>query len=259
MRNVALLRGMGGVLFLLLLWEAAVRSGTVAYEFLPAPSVIALALSELIATGAVLGEAAHTLSAALTAWGIAVLIGVFFGAALGLSPRLQIYTMATVEILRPLPPVALVPVALLLFGFSIKTELVVATVPAVFPVLIGTMGGVMAVPFRLRDVARSMRLRYWEVLWKIVIPAAAPSVLVGCRLGMSISLVLAIVVEMIGVPQGLGYAVVREAQALNSASMFAYIFVVGLIGIVLNATLIAVSRILLPGEFQRLNSAAMDA
>lgn len=259
MRNAAVLRGIGGVLFLVLLWETAARSGTMRYEFLPAPSAIALALSELIATGAVFEEAAHTLSATLAAWGIAVTIGVFFGAALGLSTRLRTYTMATVEILRPLPPVALVPVALLLFGFSIKTELVVTTVPAVFPVLIGTMGGVMAVPLRLRDVARSMRLRYAEVLWKIVIPAAAPSVLVGCRLSMSISLVLAIVVEMIGNPQGLGYAVVREAQALNSGGMFAYIFVVGLIGIVLNAALIAVSRILLPGEFQRLKSASMDA
>jgi ABC-type nitrate/sulfonate/bicarbonate transport system permease component len=68
------------------------------------------------------------------------------------------------------------------------------------------MGGVMAVPSGLRDVGRSMRLSPADILWKIVLPAAAPSVVVGCRLSMSISLVLAIVVEMIGNPQGLGYA-----------------------------------------------------
>jgi sulfonate transport system permease protein len=254
-RGVALLRGIGGILIFLLLWEMAVRSGALRFEYLPPPSAIALAFGKLATTESVIGEIAHTVSATLIAWGIAVAIGVFFGGALGLSPALRAYTMATVEVLRPLPPVALIPVALLLFGFSIKTELVVIAIPGIWPVLIGTMGGVMAVPARLRDVAHSMRLRRSEILRNVLIPAAAPSVLVGCRLSMSTSLVLAIVVEMIGNPQGLGYAVIREAQALDREAMFAYVFVIGLLGIIFNVALIAVSKILLPGEFKRPNTA----
>lgn len=257
MRRIAALRGAGGVLVFLLLWEATVRSGVLQHDYLPAPSAIAQTLAGLMTTAAVFGEIAHTLEAALAAWAIAAAIGVALGAALGLSPGLRTYTMTTVELLRPLPPVALVPVALLLFGFSIRTELVVIVIPGIFPVLVGTMGGVLAVPQRLRDVARSLRLGPAEIMGKILIPAAAPSVLVGCRLALSMSLVLAVVVEMIGNPQGLGYAVVREAQALDREAMYAYVFIIGLLGIVLNAGLVGVSKALLPGEFNRPPGAAV--
>jgi sulfonate transport system permease protein len=252
--RIASLRGIGGVLILLLLWELAVRGGAFRIEYLPLPSAIALALGKLTTTAAVFEETAHTVCAALVAWAIATTIGVVFGGALGLSPRLRVYTMASVEILRALPPVVLIPVALLLFGFSIRTELFVIAVPGVWPVLIGTMGGVMAVPARLRDVAKSMRLGRMEAFCKIFVPSAAPSVLVGCRLSMTISLVLAIVVEMIGNPEGLGYAVVREAMALNRETMFAYVFLIGLLGVFFNGALVAASKTLLPGEFGRPNA-----
>jgi sulfonate transport system permease protein len=140
---------------------------------------------------------------------------------------------------------------LLLFGFSIQTELFVVALPGIWPVLIGTMGGVMAVPTRLRDVAKSMRLGRTEAFCKIFVPGAAPSILIGCRLSMTTSLVLAIAVEMIGNPEGLGYAVVREAMALNRETMFAYVFLIGLLGVFFNAALVVAGKILLPGEFGR--------
>lgn len=259
MRRIAALRGTGGVLVFLLLWEATVRTGVLQGDYLSAPSAVAQSLARLMTTASVLGEIAHTLGAALAGWAIAAALGVALGAALGVSPVLRTYTMTTVELLRPLPPVALVPVALLLFGFSIRTELVVIVIPGIFPVLVGTMGGVLAVPQRLRDVARSLRLSPAEIICKILIPAAAPSLLVGCRLALSMSLVLAVVVEMIGNPQGLGYAVVREAQGLDRDTMYAYVFIIGLLGILLNACLVAASKALLPGEFNRPQGVAAPA
>jgi ABC-type nitrate/sulfonate/bicarbonate transport system permease component len=156
---VPVLRATGGFVAFLLLWEGAVRGGLLHYDYLPAPSAVAVALSELALAGDAFGETAHTLGAALAAWAIAVSVGVVCGAVLGVSATVRTYTMATVELIRPLPPVALVPVALLLFGFSIKTEIIVTALPAVFPVLIGTMGGVMAVPSGLRDLGGSLEDR----------------------------------------------------------------------------------------------------
>ena len=233
------------------LWEAAVRIGAMRYEYLPAPTAALTALAELAQEGMLLGEILHTVGVALIGWTVAVAIGVLFGAALGISSTLRTYSLTTIELLRPLPAVALVPVGLLLFGFSAKTELFVIIIPSVWPVLVNTMAGIMTVPARLRDVAQSMRLRVLEVILKVYIPAAAPAILVGCRLSMSIALVLAIVAEMIGNPEGLGNAVVREAQALNPGAMFAYVFLTGLLGILLNALLVGLSRVLLPGEFRR--------
>jgi ABC-type nitrate/sulfonate/bicarbonate transport system permease component len=245
------LQGIAGILVFLALWQAAVASGLARYEYLPAPSAILAALVALAQSPAAYGEIAHTVAAALIGWAIALAVGLTLGAALGLSPGLRRYSLASVEILRPLPAVALVPVALLLFGFSIETELFVIVIPTVWPILVNTMGGIATVPERLRDVARTFRLSPLAAVAKIFIPAAAPAVLVGCRLSMTIALVLAIVAEMIGNPEGVGYAVVREAQALQPELMFAYVFVTGILGIALNAALVALARLLLPGEFRR--------
>lgn len=245
------MRGLGGILLFLLLWEAVVRSGLLVYEYLPAPSAVAGSLSVLVLDRDVVGETIHTVGATLIGWSIAVVIGITLGALLGFSKIARDYGLATVELLRPIPAVALVPVAMLLFGFSIQTELLVIVIPSIWPVLVSTMHGIMAVPARLDDVARSLRLSRLDAVAKVLIPAAAPAVLVGCRLSMTTALVLAIVSEMIGNPQGVGNAVVREAQALQPELMFAYVLITGFLGVALNAALVTLSKLILPGEFLR--------
>jgi sulfonate transport system permease protein len=244
-------QGIGGILVFLLAWEMLIVTGLARYQYLPAPSAIMAALLRLLRGAEVYAEIAHTVTAALLGWLIAVVIGIAAGTALGLSPRLARYSLASIEVLRPLPAVALVPVALLLFGFSIETELFVIVIPSIWPILINTMGGLAAVPQRLHDVALAFRLSPFDAVTRVLVPAAAPAVLVGCRLSMTIALVLAIVAEMIGNPHGVGYAVVREAQALQPDLMFAYVCITGLLGILLNAALVTLSRLILPGEFRR--------
>jgi ABC-type nitrate/sulfonate/bicarbonate transport system permease component len=245
------MRGLGGILLFLLLWESVVRSGLFVYEYLPSPSAIIGSLSVLVTDRDVVAETIHTVGATLLGWSIAVAIGILLGTLLGFSKTARDYGLATVELLRPIPAVALVPVAMLLFGFSIQTELLVIVIPSIWPVLVSTMHGIIAVPGRLEDVARSLRLSRLDAVTKVLIPAAAPAVLVGCRLSMTTALVLAIVSEMIGNPQGIGYAVVREAQALQPELMFAYVLITGFLGVALNAALVALSKLILPGKFRR--------
>lgn len=251
MKAAQTLRAAGGVIAFLLLWEAIIRSGAATYEYLPAPSAIAGGFFVLLTDRNPAAEIGHTLSAALTGWAVAVVIGISVGAILGFSKGARDYMLASVDLLRPIPAVALVPVGMLLFGFSMQTELLVIIIPSVWPILVNTMSGVLAVPVRLHDVAKTLRMSQIDTIRKVFIPAAAPSVLVGCRLSLTTALVLAIVSEMIGNPAGVGYAVVREAQALQPDVMFAYVIITGLLGIILNAVLVVLSKLILPGEFKR--------
>jgi sulfonate transport system permease protein len=244
-------RGIGGVVIFLAVWEAAVSTKLVDFDYLPAPSVIAAALVGMAQDGEVFGEIVHTLQAALVGWLISIVIGGVAGAALGLSPVARKYCLATVEALRPLPGIAFVPVAILVFGFSLQPELVVIVIPTVWPILVNTMGGFAAIPSRLHDVVRSFRMSPMAATLTIFAPATAPAILVGLRLSMTLALIMAIAVEMIGNPEGLGYAVVREAAALRPDVMFAYVFIIGVLGIVLNALLIGAAKLVLPGEFKR--------
>ena len=240
--------GLLTILLLLVVWEAFVETGAVRFEYLPAPSGIFIAWAALIASGEMFVQAAHTLISILIGWTIATAIGIGLGVALGLSPWLRRWSLASFEVLRPLPAIAFLPLALLLFNFSLTTELVLMVYASLWPVLINTMGGVVAVAPRLYDVGKTLRLTRVQTLVKVVIPAAAPAIVTGCRLSMGLTLVMAIIAEMIANPHGLGYAVINELQAMQPQRMFAYVFFIGLLSIALNALLLWVSGLILRGH-----------
>jgi ABC-type nitrate/sulfonate/bicarbonate transport system permease component len=243
-------RGTAVLAFVGLAWEAAVRSGLLEYEYLPAPSTIALGFGELASQGILAPDIAHTLISVAIAWAVAIVLGISLGFLLGLSPVARRYSLASIEILRPMPGVAFAPVGLLLFGFSLKTEMVVTILPVLWPVLVNTIGGVTGVHQRLYDVGRTFRLGRRDTILRIILPAAMPPIIVGARISLGLALVLAVVAEMVGNPEGLGYAIVREQQALRPDLMFAYIVTVGVIGIVLNAGMLALAKASFPSARQ---------
>ena len=247
--------GLGTIAFGFLIWEVLLRAGLAHYQNLPLPSAIAGALVEIVGNGQLLADTLHTLGVVLVGWGAAVVIGVTSGLALGVSATLRTYSLASLEVLRPMPGIAFAPVALLLFGFSLQMELMVIVLPALWPVLINTMGAVAGVHARLFDVGRTFRLSGGEILRKIMLPAALPGVLVGARLSMTLALVLAVVAEMVGNPVGLGYAVVREQQAMRPDLMFAYVVAIGALGIILDAALTGAVARLFPAASGRLREA----
>ena len=248
--------GLATVALLLLLWEALLRGGLAQYQSLPAPSAIAGGLVEITGNGQLLADTLHTLRSVLVGWAAAVVTGVALGLALGASATLRVYALASIEVLRPMPGIAFAPVALLLFGFSLEMELMVILLPALWPVLINTMGAVMGVHARLFEVGRTFRLSQGEILRKIMLPAALPGVLVGARLSLTLALVLAVVAEMVGNPAGLGYAVVREQQAMRPDLVFAYVIAIGVLGLLLNAALTGAVHRAFPAASGRLREAA---
>jgi len=242
--NVPGLATMGA---LVAVWEGLVRSGAVDFEFLPAPSGIADALWTIASSGELLPEVVHTLRAAVVGWALAGLLGIALGLWLGLSDTAWRYSMASIEVLRAIPPISLVPVALLVFGFSLKMELTLIVYVGAWTVLVNTIDGVRGVRAELVDVARMLRMPKLTRIRKVIVPAAMPSIMVGLRLALSLSLVLAIVAEMIGNPRGLGNALVRAQQALQPEQMFAYVVTIGMLGIALNAALRVASAWAFPG------------
>jgi ABC-type nitrate/sulfonate/bicarbonate transport system permease component len=244
--------GLATIVLCLAIWELLVRGGAAQYAYLPAPSAIVGGLVELMSSGQLWADTAHTLQAVILGWAIAGVVGIVLGVLMGISPTVRRYSLATVEVLRPMPGIAFVPVALLLFGFSLQTELVVIVLPALWPVLVNTMGGVASVHPRLLEVGATFRLARAAVVTRILIPAAFPSILVGLRLSLTLALVLAIVAEMVGNPTGLGYAVVRDQQALRPELMFADVFVVGVLGIVLNQALVRIAALRFPAASGRM-------
>jgi len=228
------------------LWEALIRSGLLEFQYLPAPSAIAEGAATLLSRGELLVNLLHTLRSTLIGWSSAAVIGIGLGLWLGLSNSVWRYSMASIKVMRAVPPISLVPVALLIFGFSLRMELTLIVYVGAWTVLVNTIAGVRGVRAELLDVGRTLRLSRLRTLRKIILPAAVPSILVGLRLALSLSLVLAVVAEMIGNPDGLGNALILAQQALQPGEMFAYVVTIGLLGVALNAALRSMSSWMRP-------------
>jgi ABC-type nitrate/sulfonate/bicarbonate transport system permease component len=168
----------------------------------------------------------------LLGWLLASLIGVALGAMIGISPRIRAYLNATLEMLRPLPASAIIPVAIALLGLSEGMVLTVIAFGALWPMLLATVHGFAAVEPRLYEVSRVLGLSKWEVIRKIALPSALPDILSGMRLGISLALILAVVGEMLTSRDGLGQWILLAARGFRAAELFAGVMLLGLIGFV---------------------------
>jgi sulfonate transport system permease protein len=229
-------------------WQVLKAAGLLDYEYLPSPRDVLAALGELARSGELARDVAHTLGVAAFSAGMAMILGAALGFAIGFIPMVRRYGMASVDFLRTIPAVALVPVAVLTFGPIPSTEVVLATYAALWPIVLHTAAGVAAVHPRQYDVARMLHFGPLTTLRKIVLPAVIPAWLVGARMAAIIAVLVAVVAEMIMYPRGLGGGLIESLHALAPARMWAYALVCGIVGALLNAGLRHGVRLALPGN-----------
>lgn len=240
--------GLATIVVLVGIWELLVDVKIIDFTYLPAPTRIATRAGDMFMGSELWMNLEHTITATVIGWLIASFVGVTFGVILGRYRPVWTYSMSSIDALRSLPVVAFVPVAVIIFGFTLTTEVVVAAYSAVWPILLNTNAGIRGIHPRLLDVARTMHMGPLAQLWKLRIPAAATQIVTGLRLGLSVSLVLVLVAEMVGTPKGIGYALVTYSQALQPEKMFILIIVIGLAGIALNSILMALGRVVARGQ-----------
>jgi len=238
----ALPRGLRLPLVLILIWEAWFVASDSAGTSLASPSQIASAFLTLWMDGSMLTATLQTLAATLMGLAIGGALGIVGGLFLGLSRSFDRLMEVTVEVSRPIPPVALIPIALMIFGFGYRLETSIIAFSVVWPVLILTRSAINSVEPQLKEYAALLRLGLWDRICKIILPATLPTLFVALRLGASIALILAITVEITINPIGLGSGIMKARMSLNPAYMLAYLVWIGLIGLALNASLLALQR-----------------
>ena len=143
----------------------------------------------------------------------------------------------SIDALRPVPSVALIPLSLLLFGFGLKMEAAVVAFACIWPILLVTIGAVRGIEPRLLEVARTLDLSFASRARKIILPAALGRIGVGLRVAVGISLIVAVTVEIVLNPRGLGYSMIAAQQALRPDLLFAQLAWLGLLGWGLNTAL----------------------
>jgi sulfonate transport system permease protein len=237
-RPVRLRRGLQAIALpavLLMALELYTRGVAADSDALAPPSAAVQAWWGALRDGSLWQATAFTLGTAAAGLALATVIGVSLGLVLGLSRRAAAMAFLSVEVLRPVPSVALIPLAMLVFGFGVRMELAVVAFATVWPMLVLTQAAVRQVEPQWLEVAAALQLSAWQRARWIVLPALVPRLFVALRLAVAIALVVAVTVEIAANPNGMGYAMMIAQQSLDPALMLAWLLWIGVVGYAINA------------------------
>lgn len=226
--------GFAGILTAFALWEAVVRVGFLDARFLPPPSQVLPRFVEVMGLSQFWEAVADT----IISWGLGLLIALVLasvlGVIIGLSPFLRRATHSAVEFLRPVPSVALIPLASLLFGVQIEAALLLIVYAAFWQIFIQVLYGVADVDSVAMSTGLSYGFSKWQRIKDIVFPTTLPYLLTGLRLGAAVALILAITAQLIIGTPGLGLTIVQAQNAGQYSTMYALILATGLLGVLIN-------------------------
>jgi len=211
-------------------WEGLWHFESLRMDSLSRPSDVLVALYHGLAGGTLLVATVETFEAALLGFLVAAAIGLIVGIALGLTPWLESVVGPSIDAMRPVPSVALIPLALMIFGFGVRMEAAVVAFACLWPILIVTISAVRSVDTSLLNVARVLEMTAWQRMVKIVLPAALARIAVGLQLALAISLVVAVTVEIVLNPRGLGHGMMSAQQAMRFDQMYAQLLWIGVVG-----------------------------
>lgn len=249
MRNAILASKIWGltlIIVLLAICEAASRSGIVASNYIPPVSIVIQHAVALCLSGVLPIAFAHTLLRVLQGYGYAVIFGAGLGMVMGYFPILSRALTTPIELVRPLPTAALIPIFMLFLGLGDQMKIFIVAWGAFFPILLNTIYGVRSIDPILIETARTFRFGGRQTLVKFILPGASPQIVLGMRLSMPIALILGVTTELIAGENGIGFFILGAERTFHSADMYAGVATLGLVGYALNCTFRRLESLVLP-------------
>lgn len=233
------------ILLLLVLWEISSRTGMIDSPTWVPVSKVFIALWEMVMDGTLLKHVLATLKRMAMGYGIGVVLGVTVGLVMAYFRFMYNLLEPLVELLRPIPGPAYLPVLILFLGIDDTMKVVLVALASFFPIVLNTYGGVKAIDPVQRETAVTFGLTPFQTLREIIIPAASPQIFTGARISLAVSLILAVLAEMVASVDGLGFLTLDAQRTFRVPAMFASVFTLAIIGYALNRLfLLLESRVL---------------
>jgi ABC-type nitrate/sulfonate/bicarbonate transport system permease component len=234
-------------------WEALVDLRGIPPIFLPAPSLIAATLVTMTLDGTIPFHLGFTLLRILSGFALAAVIGVGLGILMGMSQLCARILDPWVAALYPLPKISLIPLLIIWLGTGEIYKISIAVFSAFLPIVITTYAGIRQIEPDLLSTAADLGASSRQIQYKIVIPAAIPSIFAGLQLGMGISIIMVVAAEMIGGSgqTGIGYLLISAGQVLETEKVFACLIVLAIVGGVILKGQDFASRLFAPWAFSQ--------
>jgi NitT/TauT family transport system permease protein len=218
---------------LLALWHFSVI--WTATKVFPSPLTVEKGLAQLVERHVLWADIADSLRRVALGFGLAALIAIPLGLTLGWYPSLNQVVNPLIQILRPISPLAWIPVAIIFFGIGERPAVFLIFLSSFFPILVACTSGVSNVPQIYRRTARNFGLSPAQILSRVIFPAALPQILTGLRIALGVAWLVVVAAEMIAVDSGLGFLVIDSRNSGKRYDLVvAAMLIIGLIGLILD-------------------------
>ncbi len=235
-----------GPIALLLFWWISTETGVISAQVLAGPAKVFDTARELIDSGQLQDALQVSLQHAFTGLLFGAGIGLVLGLIAGLTTLAEELVDPLMQMLRTVPFLALVPLFIVWFGIDETPKVVLIAVATAFPMYLNAYGGVRNVDRKLIEAARSFGLRRTRLVREIVLPAALPSILVGLRFSLGISVVALIAAEQVNATSGIGYLMTQAREFLRTDILMVCIVVYALLGLVFDLVVRLLERVFMP-------------
>ncbi len=232
------------LILLILVWQGLSSLHLIPSYKLPSPVEIVIGFIDLIAVGVPPGHLLHdhvlySLYRVALGYGVAALLAIPLGLLMGWFPRLRRMISPIIEVVRPIPPLAWIPIAILWFGIGIKSAAFIIFLGAFFPILLNTIAGVLSINPVLIEAARTLHAKEKDIFYKVLLPGSVPYIFVGMRIGLGVGWMTLVAAEFTGVREGfgLGYMIMTARDIQRPDEILAGMLVIGVIGLLINAGL----------------------
>jgi ABC-type nitrate/sulfonate/bicarbonate transport system permease component len=226
-----------GVVVLLLAWELAARLVWKDPQVLPSPAQAIVTAWSHLGARELLEHVAVSLWRILAGFALGAAAGVALGIAAGWYPWLALVVRPFVDVLRPIPPLAWIPIAIIWFGLGEPSKVFVIFLGAFFPIFTNAWKGMTGIAPVLLSAARTMNVDGPRLLWKVAVPAAMPDVATGLRVGFGLSFGILVAAELIAAERGMGYLVMQSRQIGQLGISIFGIFLIGIVNLVADSLL----------------------
>jgi len=229
------------VALVLLGWEAAVSILQIPSLILPAPSEILVALYRGFARGVYLRHLGITLTETLLGFMFGSIVGFLIGVAVSLNKRLEFFLLPFMVMFQSVPKVALAPLVIIWFGLGLQSKVIMAAMISFFPIMVNTIAGLKSVDEERTNLLAGLTASKWQMLWMLQLPSALPFIFAGLEIGVTLSLLGAIVAEFLGGSAGLGMLLTAMNFSMDVAGVFSILLILSLMGWCL-ATIVTLAR-----------------
>jgi ABC-type nitrate/sulfonate/bicarbonate transport system permease component len=232
--------GVLGLLFLL--WEVSSRSNPELRVYIPPASEIFQSLFNLFLSRQISSHLVASLNRFFIGYLLAGVVAVGLGIVLGYFRFVYRLSEMVIEFLRPMPSVAIIPVAILALGIGDSMIIAVTVYACAWPILVNTIDGVRNIDRTLINTGKTFGLSRWKILTRIVVPGASPYIVTGLRISLAIALILVTTAEMVVGGKGLGFFILDEERSLRNGNMYAGILLIAILGYLLNRLFLLLER-----------------